>query len=111
MSRQQFTFSLSWSSEISICFFRSSDLSRANSESPSPSGVFSIKKVFMFPFIPSPSLMKFWLRVFRSFIMFSSSLILFSKDSSFAFPTESMSCEVFQLFSWFSILEYVVLGI
>ena len=102
MSRQQLTFSFSWSSEMSICFFRSSARSRVNSESSSPFGAFSKRKLWMFAFMFSPSLMNLLLRTSLCFIISLTSITRSFRESSFALPTESMFPWVFQVFScWY----------
>ncbi len=99
MSRQQFIFSLSWSSEISICFFRSSARSRVNSESSSPFGAFSKRKLWILAFIVSPSLINLLLSISLCFIMSLISITKSFREFSFAFPTESIFPEVFHIFS------------
>jgi len=103
MSFQQSIFSLSCSSEISICFFRSSDLSRVNSESSSPFGAFSKRKLCILVFIFSPSLINFLLSISRSFIMSSISFNLSLRESTFALPTESKLFELLDVFQVFPV--------
>jgi len=104
MSRQQLTFSFSCSSEMSICFFRSSARSRVNSESSSPFGEFSKRKLWMFAFMFSPSLMNLLLSISRCFIISLISMTRSFRESTFALPTEPIFSEVFQVFSdWYSL--------